>query len=160
MSDESLSLPANSLIDELLSEKNEALEDRRKTFRWQQCLHAIGGMSRLFWLIVGLFFWAWGVLCVLLLIFGGESSIELLRQASSQSIYELVQTVSILSVVISLLTAFAYVGLKTKRYFRNAREEWFEAEQRHIDDLKNIVLITEELLRRHRLIESENKEAS
>jgi membrane-anchored glycerophosphoryl diester phosphodiesterase (GDPDase) len=146
----------DALLNEYLNERNEAFEDEKRRLNWQQCLHASGGVKRLSILAVNLYFLSWLVIGVLALLLMGEADVAAMRTATDTDLIKGIQALNMLALFVAFAGTLVFSIVRARFYFRNAKNEWIEAENRQAEEIKNIVLISEELLRRHKLLAAED----
>jgi len=147
-----------AIISEYLNERNEVLEDEKKRLNWLQVWYGIGGFRSLIILMSQFYFFSWLVLGVFTLVYLGESDMDAIKKTSGIEFVKFFDMINGFAFFLSVVGAIIVAGLRYDRYFRNAKKEWIEAENRMTDDIRNIVLVSEELLRRHNLIVAKGDE--
>jgi len=151
----SMTKAGQELFNEYLSERREAFEDETPRLRWLNLWHALGGIKTVSLTFIKAFYVIWVTIIIMISLFIDTSTIALLKSSTPEKILEVLNTFGLIVVSVTILQTLIMISCKSSTLIRNSKQEWLDSEKAIEEEVKNTILISEELLRRHQLIENE-----
>jgi len=145
----------NAVLSEYVSEINERIEDDKTRIRVGQVLSTGHSFWRLWSFSLSLFFNGCLVLVVLMLFFIDAETLDMLRIATNEEILSGISTFLGFTTIVAISVLMFITLIGSRRYFHDKKQERLDREQEQADLIQTIIQVNEELLLRHKLIDSE-----
>lgn len=146
---------SGALIEEYLSERNEALENEKLKLGWLQVWCGIGGVQIILMRVIQMYAYSWLIAFIVIAVCANETFISYIQNASASEILKGVSTLHMLVWSLTVIGIMVFCFLRSRTIFRNSKNERLDLENQQAENINNIVLVCEELLIRHKLIQNE-----
>lgn len=146
---------AQELIDEYVAEVKEHLDDDKNIILRDQGFSLFGTAQKIFNLAIKSFSVLGFILLFLLVGSLGEANLQALMSASVSEMASIIKSTLNLFIYIWFTSLLFSVGICYHYYFRNIKQERLNLEKDKLEEIRLMVVVCEELLLRHKLINKE-----